>query len=96
MLVEGSPAGLGWASSEFWPGENPGNDALRAAYARLVAAGTPRLHYVESAALYARAALWGSGADVTMAGVHPGDVGTQATAEFWAGFLPGVLDKAGA
>eukprot|EP01050_Picozoa_sp_SAG11_P009040 SAG11_NODE_827_length_6974_cov_4.300945_2_plen_600_part_00 len=93
VLVEGSPAGQGWASQAFWPGRNPGNIALAAAYARLVAAGTPRLHYVESAALYARAALWGSAADVTMAGVHPGDVGTQATAEFWLGFLPALLKK---
>jgi hypothetical protein len=42
--------------------------------------------------LYARAALYGAAADVTMGGVHPGDTGTRATAEFWIEFLPSVLN----
>ena len=91
VLVEGSEAGLGWASNTTWPGRNPGNVALRAAYERLAQAGTRRLHYVSSSELYARAALYGGAGDVTMGGVHPGDVGTRATAEFWIGFLPTLM-----
>ena len=64
---------------------------LGAAYDQLVAGGVKGLHYVRSKDLYARAALYGDGADVTMGGVHPGDVGTRATAEFWIGHLPSIL-----
>ena len=91
VLVEGSPAGLGWASKDFWPGRNPGNVALRGEYEALVRAGVPRLHYVRSEELYARSALYGDGGDVTMAGVHPSDIGTRAIAEFWIGYLPAIL-----
>ena len=51
--------------------------ALSAAYDQLVAGGVKDLHYVRSKDLYARDALYGDGADVTMGGVHPGDVGTR-------------------
>ena len=71
VLVEGTQAGLGWASSSSWPGRNPGNVALSAAHDQLVKEGVKGVHYVKSAELYARAALYGDGADVTMGGVHP-------------------------
>jgi hypothetical protein len=51
ILVEGSPAGLAWASTSFWPGLNPGNVALKAQYDILVQAGEQNLHYVRSEAV---------------------------------------------
>lgn len=91
VLVEGSQAGLSWASNTSWPGRNPGNIALKSAYERLAQAGTQRLHYVSSSQLYSRVALYGGAGDVTMGGVHPGDVGTRATAEFWTDYLPSLM-----
>ena len=91
VLVEGTQAGLGWASATDWPGVNPGNVALSHAYAQLVEEGVTGIHYVHSSDLYARAALYGAGADVTMGGVHPGDVGTRAIAEYWIEYLPSIL-----
>jgi hypothetical protein len=65
VLVEGSPEGLGWASNSSWPGFNPGNAALHAAYQQLLqtepASVAALLHYVKSEDLYARAALYGAG-----------------------------------
>ena len=58
VLVEGSPAGLSWASTQYWPGRNPGNVELRAAYERLIAAGIQRLHYVRSEELYKHSVLY--------------------------------------
>eukprot|EP00662_Eupelagonemidae_sp_cell21_P039541 gene39541-7072_t len=82
VLVEGTPAGWAWLA----PGSRA-NDELRAAFVRLTAAGVAGLHYVNASRLYERSALYGAAADVTNAGVHPGDVGMRALAEFWTEFL---------
>jgi len=101
VLVEGSPSGLGWAAQNQsgWPATNPGNVALRAQYELLLesqrekSSAATKLHYVNSSLLYERTVLYGAKGDVTESGVHPGDIGTRATADFWIDYLPTLLSS---
>lgn len=70
--------------------------ALRAEYAKLLAEGVEGLHYVEAGSLFRDRITPGpEGWEVnpTVCGVHSSDLGQYEIADFYAGWLPTLLNN---
>jgi hypothetical protein len=99
VLAEGTPTPADWLNASANPGAQSASDlrnaALRAEYAKLLAAGVVGLHYVEAGSLFRDRITPGpEGWEVnpTVCGVHSSDLGQYEIADFYAGWLPAVLN----
>ena len=88
MLAAGTTYGDHWFSPS---GNDNKRAALKAEYDKLVAAGDEHLHVV----LDTKEELFGSNPYVspTVGGTHPSDLGHREIANFYAAYLPPLLDK---
>jgi hypothetical protein len=95
VLAEDTDAGSSWIDSASAALQDAKRAELHKAFAAAVAAGDRNLHYVNASVFYRFASAVATDPrhviSPTVGGCHPSDLGQQAMADFYAGYLPALL-----